>query len=429
MIPLYLYKKDCSVVQEGKYLYEIEIERIQSLMGCSSINEQVLTGIPFGYGSLKAYNWFSTFNKHDWLTFVDITSGLLGMFPTPVAPVLLGISLAACEADGALYLAEGDPYMGGLILSFCLVPLGEWIRVVPGAKSVISKGKQYVIDLLKKAKSLSGKKVLDTSEKAIIKEADTLIKSLTEKADEVAKLTQKYYVSRVISNIIKNGGKVMFGMALLISKMSWAVGRPFVQLGGIYYGFDEVYLALYGSDEEKLKVRYNSEFQELLRGLKIITNYESVVDQFEEFLELNTSVISENKDRLVYVDPIKKAEVLEEINQKTIKNYNSENKVVSESPPIDYVIAKKINPSTNKPYTINENQKGESVRKIQEMLVELGFEDVLKGYNENKKSVDGNFGENTFNAVSIFQRKNQLRMSGEVDSETLVKMKEIVTKK
>ena len=160
------------MAQEGKYLYEIEIERIQSLMGVTAINEQGLPGLltPLGtMGIPRAYNWFSTFNKHDWLTFVDIVSGVLGMFPTPAAPILLGVSLAACYADGGLYLAENDPYMGGLILSFCLVPLGEFIRYVPGAKNIILKGKQYCIDLLKKAKSLSGKKFLDAAEKKLSK--------------------------------------------------------------------------------------------------------------------------------------------------------------------------------------------------------------------------------------------------------------------
>jgi hypothetical protein len=132
------------VIQESKYLYEIEIERIQSLMGVNAVNEQIGPGFllnPIGGmgGTLKTFNWFKSFNEHDWLTFVDITTGLLGMVPSPAAPFLLGASLVACQADAALYFKENDPYMGGLVLSFCLIPLGEWIRVAPGAKSVLGK--------------------------------------------------------------------------------------------------------------------------------------------------------------------------------------------------------------------------------------------------------------------------------------------------
>jgi hypothetical protein len=412
------------VVQEGKYLYEIEIERIQSLMGVHAVNEQISVGnllTPIGGmgGLLKTFNWFKSFNEHDWLTFVDITTGLLGMFPTPAAPFLLGASLVACQADAALYFKENDPYMGGLILSFCLIPLGEWIRIAPGATGVLKKGKQYAIDLLKKAKSLSGKKVLDTAEKAIIKEADALIKTLTEKADEIAKLTQKYFVTRTISKIIATGGKPLFSTALLISKMSWAIGRPILQLGGIYYTFDEVYLAKYGTDEQKMKLRYNSGFQTLVRLVKLVTNQQSIDEQLAEYVEYNKEILEKNPDKIASVNHEKKQKVIDEINQDTTILLVGKEKNQSQSPSFTDVLSKKINPSTKQPYVIREGQKGDSVKKIQEMLDVLEFGSTLRGYEDAKDAVDGDFGENTFSAVVVFQRQNNLKETGEVDSETL----------
>jgi hypothetical protein len=410
------------VAQEGKYLYEIEIERIQSLMGVYAVNEQINVGnllTPIGGmgGLLKTFNWFSTFNKHDWLTFVDITAGLLGMFPTPVAPVLLGISLAACEADGALYLAEGDPYMGGLVLSFCLIPLGEFIRYVPGAKNIISKGKQYCIDLLKKAKSLSGKKILDAAEKKIVQEAELLIKEISKKSDEIAKLTQKYFVSRAISNIIKTGGKLLHGTALLLSKMSWAIGRPIVLLSGIYYTYDEIYLALYGSDEQKMKLRNNSKFQQLIRVLKVATNLESVEKQQKELVNSNVKTIEESPEKFVEIDP-------NQNQQKIEQNLDDlTNRLIQESqekpPSFEEVLSKKIDLSTQKPFTIHEGHKGDTVTKVQELLVKWGLERTLNGYEKNQKGIDGKFGGNTFNAVLLFQYQNGLTETGEVNSETL----------
>jgi hypothetical protein len=308
------------VVQEGKYLYEIEIERIQSLMGVHAINEQGLRGILMPLGTMgipRAYNWFSTFNTHDWLTFIDITTGLLGMIPSPAAPFLLGASLAACNADGALYFAENDPYMGGLILSFCLIPLGEFVRFIPGARNIILKGKQYCIDLLKKAKSLSGKKVLDSAEKKIVQEAELLIKELSKVSEEISKLTQKYYVSRVISNIIKSGGKILLGTVLLISKMTWAIGRPLLQLAGIYYTFDEVYLALYGTDEQKMKLRNDSSFQKLLQLLKDPENQKNAIEQAEDYLNKNSEIFKKNPKLIATVDATKSAEV-----DKTLYDYS-----------------------------------------------------------------------------------------------------------
>ena len=408
------------MVQEGKYLYEIEIERIQSLMGVTAINEQGLGGLltPLGImGIPRAYNWFSTFNTHDWLTFVDITTGLLGMFPTPAAPIFLGVSLAACNADGALYFAENDPYMGGLILSFCLIPLGEFIRYVPGAKNIISKGKQYCINLLKKAKSLSGKEVLDAAEKKIVQEAELLIKEISKNSDEIAKLTQKYFVTRAISNIIKTGGKLLHGTALLLSKTSWAIGRPIVLLSGIYYTYDEIYLALYGSDEQKMKLRNNSKFQQLIRLLKVVTNLESVEKQQKEFVNSSVKIIEKNPEKFVEIDP-------NENQQKIEQNLDDlTNRLIQESqekpPSFEEVLSKKIDLSTQKPFTIHEGHKGDTVTKVQELLVKWGLERTLKGYDGNKKGIDGKFGDNTFNAVLLFQYQNGLSETGEVDSETL----------
>lgn len=417
------------MIQESKYLYEIEIERIQSLMGVNAVNEQISVGnllTPIGGmgGSLKAFNWFKSFNEHDWLTFVDITTGLLGMFPTPAAPFLLGASLVACQSDAALYFKENDPYMGGLVLSFCLIPLGEWIRVAPGAKSVLTKGKQYVIDLLKKAKSLSGKKFLDSAEKAIIKEADILIKSLTEKADEIAKLTQKYFITRVISDIISKGGKILFGTVLLISKMAWAIGRPLLQLAGIYYTFDEVYLALYGTDEQKMKLRNDSSFQQLLRLLKDPENQKLAMDQVKDYMKQNSEIFKKNPELIATVDATESEKVDKVLDDYylTLKTQNKSESIVP-SPSLENVISRKIDPNTKKPYTIKEGQKGESVGKIQEMLGILGFDVVLKGYNETKKGVDNDFGPNTYDAVVLFQEMNGLKETGEIDSDTLTQLK------
>jgi peptidoglycan hydrolase-like protein with peptidoglycan-binding domain len=49
----------------------------------------------------------------------------------------------------------------------------------------------------------------------------------------------------------------------------------------------------------------------------------------------------------------------------------------------------------------------------------LEFGSTLRGYEDAKDAVDGDFGENTFSAVVVFQRQNNLKETGEVDSETL----------
>ncbi len=424
--------------QEAEYIYETEIKRIQSLMGVNAVNEQIRVDIggllgPFRgvSGTLKTYSWVKTWNAHDWLTFVDITSGLLGMIPSPASGVFLGISTAACLADGGLYLYEDDPYMGGLVLSFCLIPAGELALMSPRIARSIAKGKKHALDTIKKAKELAKKRTLTTAEKAIMEEAAELMAELQENATKLAKLTQKNFATKFITNVIKKGGKAILGTALLLSKMSWAIGRPIVQLGGIYYTFDEIYLALYGTDEQKMQLRYNSGFQQLVRFLKLLANREKAVEEASKYIQGNTAQMQEHSGELVTVDHEKQEKNIQQFQQATVESLNKQQEEKEKSPSFELVLSKKIDPITKKPYVIREGLKGASVGKIQQMLEKLGYGETLRGYdsNEKKKAVDYDFGENTYDAVGLFQGDNNLKFTGIVDYETLktlqIKFKEV----
>ncbi len=412
------------MTQEGKYLYETEIERIQSLMGVNAVNEQINVGNllnPIGLRLPKTIQWMKTWDAHDWLTFVDITSGLLGSIPSPASGVLLGISAAACLADGGLYLYEDDPYMGGLILSFCLIPLGELSLILPRSQRILAKGKKHAIDTIKKAKELAKKRTLTTAEKAIMEEAAELIAELQENATKIAKATQKNFATKFIANVVAKGGKAILGTALLLSKMTWAVGRPFVLLGGIYYTYDEIYLAMYGTDEQKMQLRNNSGFQELVRFLKLLANREKAINEASSYIQGNTGPIAEHSDEIVTVDVEKKDETIQAFQQETIELLKKQEEEKERSPSFEQVLSKKIDPRTEQPYAIREGLKGTSVGKIQQMLEKLGYGETLRGYdsNEKKKAVDYDFGRNTYDAVGLFQADNNLKFTGIVDYETL----------
>ncbi len=410
--------------QEAEYLYETEIERIQSLMGVNAVNEQINVGNllnPIGLRLPKTIQWMKTWDAHEWLTFVDITSGLLGSIPSPASGVLLGISAAACLADGGLYLYEDDPYMGGLILSFCLIPLGELSLILPRSQRILAKGKKHAIDTIKKAKELAKKRTLTTAEKAIVQEAAELMTELQENATKLAKLTQKNFATKFITNVIKKGGKALLGTVLLLSKMSWFVGKPVVQLGGIYYTYDEIYLALYGTDEQKMQLRNNSGFQELVRFLKLLANREKAINEASSYIQGNTGPIAEHSDEIVTVDVEKKDETIQAFQQETIELLKKQEEEKERSPSFEQVLSKKIDPRTEQPYAIREGLKGTSVGKIQQMLEKLGYGETLRGYdsNEKKKAVDYDFGRNTYDAVGLFQADNNLKFTGIVDYETL----------
>lgn len=412
------------IVNRGdKCIYESELERIQSLMGIHAVNEQNPGFLlnPVGIRTMKTIQWMKTWNTHDWLTFVDVTAGLLGLIPfPPTAVVFLGISTAACLADGGLYLYEDDDYMGGLILSFCLIPAGELALILPRSQRILSKGKKYALDTIKKGRELAKKRTLTEAEKAIVKQADELMSELTKNKEKILKLTQKNFATKAITNIIKTGGKVLFGAVLLLLKMSWSIGKLGFTIGGIYYTYDEVYLALYATDEEKMKLRKDSSFNQLAQFLSNPKIQERVTKEVGDYFAKHTSMFQENPDLLAKVDSTK-SEQLEQEHQELMRKLEekqqSENQI--KSPAYNDVIIGKINPKTKKPYVIEFGQKGESVRKVQGMLDILEFSDVLKGYNEKKGGVDGDFGDNTFDAVILFQWKNDLKETGIIDSETL----------
>lgn len=409
--------------QEGKSLYETEIERIQSLMGVNVVNEQIGPGFllnPIGMRMPQTIQWMRTWDAHDWLTFVDVAAGLLGLIPSPAAPILLGISTAACLADGGLYLYEDDDYMAGLVLSFCLIPASELALMSPRIARSIAKGKKQALDTIKKGRELAKKRTLTQAEKAIVKEADELMSELTQNTQKIANLTQKYFVTQVVANILKTGGKLLFGTVLLLSKMSWSLGKLGFTIGGIYYTYDEVYLALYGTDEEKMKLRQDSSFRQLVQFLNDPKIKERIVKEVGDYFKKHEKMFKDNPDLLKQVD-CTESERLAQEHQKTMRGLEekikSENQIIS--PPIQDVLTGKIDPKTKKPYVIEFGQKGESVRKVQEMLDSLEYGLTLKGYNPKKAGVDGDFGNNTFDAVTLFQWKNELKETGIVDSETL----------
>lgn len=379
-------------------------------------------------------NWIMSWDAHDWLTFVDITSGILGMIPSPLSPVLLGISFAASAADGILYLQEGDPYMGGLMLAFSVIPGNEFLRAVPGLEKYSAQGGiEWIKNILVKAKNLSKLKSLDKAGKAVIKTAKEIQNLLGPASAKIAQLTAKYTVSRVIEGVIKLGGKALWGTVRLLSHMGWAIGKPFVQLGGIYYSYDEIYLALYGTDEEKLKLRYNSRFQQLVRLLKIVTNVQSVEEQAAEFLRMNQPNFETNPNLLASIDYTEKKnqEGLEQKNRQEMEELKIMQDAQKLSVPLEMVLRKVINPFNGKPYVIRFGQKGPSVREIQNMLIKIDpqLEPTLKGYKEKGTAADSFFGDNTLDAILLFQGNHGLTQDGVVGAETVRKLIEEADKK
>lgn len=70
---------------------------------------------------------------------------------------------------------------------------------------------------------------------------------------------------------------------------------------------------------------------------------------------------------------------------------------------------------------LKKSMRGDDVRRMQEMLIQLGYGQLLQ-----PDGADGDFGNNTYNAVVQFQMKNGLFVDGEAGPDTLGKMQELV---
>jgi hypothetical protein len=67
-------------------------------------------------------------DAHDWLALISITSGIFAMIPSPLSPILFGISLTSDIIDAAKYIQEGDKYTGGLFLALAIIPGHQLIK-------------------------------------------------------------------------------------------------------------------------------------------------------------------------------------------------------------------------------------------------------------------------------------------------------------
>jgi len=79
-----------------------------------NLTEQVL--LSPNLGMMKVNNWMAENllpnwkDKHSVLQWVELTTGILGMIPTPASPFLLGVSTIAGVTDAYQYYKEGDLY-------------------------------------------------------------------------------------------------------------------------------------------------------------------------------------------------------------------------------------------------------------------------------------------------------------------------------
>ena len=206
----------------------------------------------------KGYTMWSTEFLHDVLTVVELGAMLLAFIPSPLSPILWGISSAAGIADASTYFYEGDKYTGSMMLAFEVIPGGELLKLFKGTKTAIKLGKEGTIDLLKRG----SKGTLEGSEEIIYQDLKKELKSLEK---EITQLAKKQITKNVIGNLTQNfikitknystidKLKVFFHIIGTVWKKTGRLPKMAMSVGGTAVGIDKIYLAIFGRDEDRQK--------------------------------------------------------------------------------------------------------------------------------------------------------------------------------
>lgn len=256
----------------------LEVNKIHMLLYGQGINEQFFGPIMThhtmkGFG--KIADWIETWDKKDWLTFIELTTGLLALIPTPATPVLFAISSAAGLANAKVHWDEGYKYEAGLMIAFSLLGAGALVSVLKNSKVFMKLGKEGSKKLIEKA--ISG--TATNTEKKMLKQ---LVEEITPVADDLAKATIKETIRRFIIELPKKSTKFLIGLLATMYKIGKFGVKEGIVIAGTFLAYDKIYLALNHDNIEGLS---NRDKNGLVKIYKLIKNNEQVVrqDSFEEF--------------------------------------------------------------------------------------------------------------------------------------------------
>jgi hypothetical protein len=358
------------------------------------------------------------FNSHDVLSFIEIGTGILGLFPTPLAPVFLGISTAAGLADAAVYFNEGDKYMGGLMLFLSIIPGGELAKVFKGSKVFTKRGVKGTQELIKKYKS---------GAKLAKEELDDLAKlgKIADESGVMAKLGKNAALTALKNTLKTKSPKFILNLLLVLKKIGiFKLSEIVFKVGGTAYGFDKLYLFTFRDvikNEKNLDLRTKNDLRATVNGL---LGYENEVN---EYIKAKTI---ETLEKTLSEDQVKKTlESMGQTNEEVNKSYADlllkKKQIEVHIPTIDEVLNGKKDLNTNKLYTISQGQKSDSVMEIQKMLSKIGYDVILNDFYTISNPIDGNFGSLTKEAVTTFQTDNGLTPDGIVGPKTLKKIIDI----
>jgi hypothetical protein len=364
---------------------------------------------------------------HDVLTVVELGLLAISFAAGPAAPLFIGLSAVAGVIDSSVYFYQGDKYMGVMLLGISMLGASELIGLVKYGKATIkSLGKEGIEAIAKKQLA---KQALTEAEQLAVKEIQTAVYTSQNAINTSlkVKMVTEFTQTGIYASAVKSGWgwDQFFSIYYKINKK--LLGLPSItgmllKIGGVAYSIDQVYLAIYGNDED----RKYSAFSQLFDYFKNASEEEKKVEVLKAF-EQYQKEIAKNPSK--FLNPEMIEAVLNLSPQDLVPMdereayFRAKNGIRADNMKQERDKVQKEHKFTNAPSlsevesgksTLSWGVSGNSVTELQNLLISKGYE----------LTPNGIFDWETDFAIVSYQSKNGINPTGIVDLQTLKSIKE-----
>ncbi len=364
---------------------------------------------------------------HDVLTVVEVGLLAISFAAGPAAPLFIGLSAIAGVVDSSVYFYQGDKYMGIMLLGISMLGAGEIVGLVKYGKATIkSLGKEGIEAIAKKQMA---KQALTEAEQLAVKEIQTAVYASQDaiNASLKVKMVTEFTQTGIYASAVKSGWgwDQFFSIYYKINKK--LLGLPSItgmllKIGGVAYGIDQVYLAIYGNDED----RKYSVFSQLFDYFKNASEEEKKAEALKAFEQYQKEIAKDpNKflkpemiDAVLNLSPQDMVPMDEREAYFRAKNGIRADNMKQERDKVQkehkFTNAPSLNEVESGKSTLSWGVSGNSVTELQKLLISKGYE----------LTPNGIFDWETDFAVVSHQSKNGINPTGIVDLQTLKSIKE-----
>lgn len=363
-------------------------------------------------------------DTHDILNAVELGAIAVAIIGSggSLAPLFFGIGAIAGIADSVVYFAEGDPYMGTMMLALNLLGVDDIVKLVKWGGSLFKEVTKETIESI--AKKKLGKIALTESEKQIY---DQVSQFVYKNQNDLSKAMQQqmaynFATTGIYGSAIKNKWdlKIFFNLLYKLNSIGLGVPGLVLKLGGVALTADQLYLLVNGNDESRknsgigkiMDMIYGSE-DDQTKIQKLNKDAIEAFKQLQEDIKNNAGKYLNPDAALILfkTDPTQMASYeqidsyFNQLNQ--MKGEKPDPKIVQANETnITYVQAPPIKDVIENNKIISFGMSGDSVNEINRILMEKGYSDIV-----NLELYD----ELTMWYVSEEQSKNNLVSNGSVD--------------